>query len=314
MDKLRKKVIKYFIICTVAIYIAESVSTVIFDIIMEKVLTPKYSSAPTPLPVFLMVFLSVLFSVLILTAGALVFYKLLKKAVEEESNRRTSEQNILYSCIAHDLKTPMTSVQGFAAALRDGRIKEEEKDEICDIIYMKTKHMNELVDTLSAYSKLGTEVFKLNLEETNICTLVRDTAAMNYSDFESKGIEMSIDIPDEPFICYLDKKEFTRAVNNIIVNACKHNDSGCQVLIRVHSENEHTYITVADTGALIPDEILPTLFDPFVCGNASRTIGTGSGLGLAVSARVSEKHGIKLSYRTDIDGYTKGFVFSIPKR
>ncbi len=311
MDKLRKKIIKYFIICTVAIYIAESASTIIFDIIMENVLAPKYSSDPSALSVYLMVFLSVLFSVLILTAGALVFYKLVKKAVEEESYRRAAEQNILYSCIAHDLKTPMTSVQGFAAALRDGRIKEDEKSEICDIIYMKTKHLNELVETLSAYSKLGTEDFKLNLEETNICTLVRDTAAMNYSDFESKGIEMVIDIPDEPFICSLDKKEFTRAVNNIIVNACKHNDSGCQVLIRVHSGNGHTYITVADTGALIPDNILPTLFDPFVCGNASRTSGTGSGLGLAVSARVSEKHGMKLSYRTDIKGYTKGFIFSI---
>lgn len=311
MDKLKKKIIRYFIFCAVGISIAESASSFIFDAIMEKAVLPKFEQNPEPTAVILVLAATILVSVLILAAGALVFYRLVKKAVEEESRRRASEQNMLYSCIAHDLKTPMTSVQGFAGALRDGRIKAEEQGEICDIIYLKTKHMNELVDTLSAYSKLGTEDFSLNLEDVNICTLVRDTAAMNYSDFENRGIVLEIDIPDEPIICRLDKKEFSRAVNNIIVNACKHNNSGCEVLIRVHTDGTYSYITVADTGEAIPDEIVQTLFDPFVCGSASRTSGTGSGLGLAVSARVAEKHGMKLFLQDEIKGYTKAFVFEI---
>ncbi|MBP3414193.1 MAG: HAMP domain-containing histidine kinase [Clostridia bacterium] len=311
MDKLKKKIIRYFIVCAVGISIAESVSNIVFDVVMENVILPRVEQNPNPAMVVLILAAAVMISILILAAGALIFYRLVKKAVEEESRRRAAEQNMLYSCIAHDLKTPMTSVQGFAAALRDGKIKDEEKDEICDIIYLKTKHLNELVDTLSAYSKLGTEDFALNFENVNICTLVRDMAAMNYSDFESRGMELVVDIPDEPIICRLDKKEFTRAVNNVIVNACKHNRSGCEVLIRVHNDGEHTYITIADTGDGIPEELVPNLFDPFVCGNASRTSGTGSGLGLAVSARIAGKHGAKLSYITDIEGYSKGFVFKI---
>jgi len=311
MDKLKKKIIRYFLICTVGISVAESVSDIIFDIVMERVILPKSEQNPKAAAVMLMVVAAIAMSIIILTIGALVFYSLVRKAVEEESHRRTAEQNMLYSCIAHDLKTPMTSVQGFAAALRDGRIKQDEQGEICDIIYLKTRHMNELVNTLSAYSKLGTEDFSLNLEEVNISTLVRDTTAMNYSDFESKGIEVVVDIPDEAIVCSLDKKEFTRAVNNVIVNACKHNHSGCEVLIRVHTNEECAYITVADTGQPIPEELVPSLFTPFVCGSASRTSGTGSGLGLAVAARVAEKHGAKLSYRTDIQGYSKGFVFEI---
>ncbi|MBQ6797285.1 MAG: HAMP domain-containing histidine kinase [Clostridia bacterium] len=311
MDNLKKKIIRYFIFCAVGISIAESASSFIFDAIMEKAVLPKFEQNPDTAAVVVMLAASILVSILILAAGALVFYRLVKRAVAEESLRRASEQNMLYSCIAHDLKTPMTSVQGFAAALRDGRIKDGEKDEICDIIYLKTKHLSELVDTLSAYSKLGTEDFSLTLEETNVCTLVRDIAAMNYSDFESRGIALEIDIPDEPIICRLDKKEFSRAVNNIIVNACKHNQSGCKVLIRVHNDGTRTFITAADTGEAIPEEIVPTLFDPFVCGNASRTSGTGSGLGLAVSARVAQKHGAKLLLKNDLEGYTKAFVFEI---
>lgn len=311
MDKLRKKIIRYFLICAIGIYLAESVSSVIFDMIMERVVRPEFEKDPTAAAVVLMIAASIAVSVLILAGGALVFYRLVRRAVEEESRRRAAEQNMLYSCIAHDLKTPMTSVQGFAAALRDGKIKAEERGEICDIIYLKTKHMNELVDTLSAYSRLGTEDFRLNREEVSVCTLVRDAAAMNYPDFESKGIEMVVDIPDEPIICSIDKKEFTRAVNNVIVNACKHNPGGCEVLIKVHAEVERTYIIIADTGDVIPDELIPNLFDPFVCGNSSRTSGTGSGLGLAVAARIAEKHGARLSYSTNIDGYGKGFIFEI---
>ncbi len=313
MDKLRKKIIRYFLICIVGISAAESISSFVFDIIMERVILPEFEMNPGPAAVLLMTAAAILMSVLILAVGALIFYRLVRKAVEEESRRRAAEQNMLYSCIAHDLKTPMTSVQGFAAALRDGKTKPGEQAEICDIIYLKTRHMNELVDTLSAYSKLGTEDFELNPDEVNVCTLVRDTAAMNYSDFESKGIEMVVDIPDEPVVCSLDKKEFTRAVNNVVVNACRHNRSGCEVLVKVHADGQRIYITVADTGEVIPDELVPTLFEPFVCGNASRTSGTGSGLGLAVSARIAEKHGVKLKYSTDIEGYAKGFLFQIDR-
>lgn len=312
MDKLRKKIIRYFLICAVGISVAESASGIIFDIIIERVIFPKFELNPQMAPVLLMLFAAIAMSVIILASGALIFYRLVRKAVEEESQRRAAEQNMLYSCIAHDLKTPMTSVQGFAAALRDGKIKPEEQGEICDIIYLKTRHMNELVDTLSAYSKLGTADFTLSLQEANICTLVRDTAAMNYSDFESRGIELVIDIPDDSIVCSLDKKEFARALGNVIVNACKHNRSGCKVLIKVHTDNRLAFITIADTGEVIPDELVSGLFDPFVCGNASRTSGTGSGLGLAVAARVAHKHGAKLTYSSEIEGYTKGFVFEIP--
>ncbi len=312
MDKLRKKIIKYFVICAVAISIAESISSSILEIIMEHIILPKYEQNPNSVAIVLILFATVSVSILILVCGALIFYRLVRKAVDEESLRRTAEQNMLYSCIAHDLKTPMTSVQGFAAALRDGKIKDEEQGEICDIIYMKTKHMNELVDTLSAYSKLGTESFSLNIDEVNICTLVRDIAAMNYSDFESQGIEMIIDIPDKSIIRALDKKEFTRAVNNVMVNACRHNSAGCRVLVKVHTEGEYAYITIADTGEPISKDLAANIFDPFVCGNASRTSGTGSGLGLAVSARIAEKHGVNLWYSTDIEGFSKGFIFKMP--
>ena len=73
------------------------------------------------------------------------------------------EKNLIYAAIAHDLKTPMTSVHGFAKALADGKIKPEEVDEIYDIIYRKSCSMNDMVDTLFEYARLGTDEYKPEL-------------------------------------------------------------------------------------------------------------------------------------------------------
>lgn len=302
MNKLKTLIVNYFVFCSVGISIALSV----VDSTFEDFLFPQYIDNEV---VFKMLIAAdILISVLLFFLGAYIFYRLIKKAIEAESKRQVKEQNLLYSCIAHDLKTPMTSVQGFALALRDGKIKPEEQAEILDIIYKKSRHMNELIETLSEYSKLGTENYELHLNQINLCSLVRDLAAIHYSEFEDKNMELDIEIPDEPIFCQLDEKEFRRAVNNLIVNACKHNAEGISVLIKVQTENGTAFVTIADNGEEIPQELAETMFKPFVCGNASRTSGNGSGLGLAISSAIIEKHGGELYLENRVREYTKGFV------
>ena len=302
MNKLKTLIVNYFVFCSVGISIALSV----VDSTFVDFLFPKYTDNKA---VFKMLIAAdILISVLLFFLGAYIFYRLIKKAIKAESKRQVKEQNLLYSCIAHDLKTPMTSVQGFALALRDGKIKPEEQAEILDIIYKKSRHMNELIETLSEYSKLGTENYALHLKQSNLCSLVRDLAAMHYSEFEDKNMELDIEIPDEPIFCQLDEKEFQRAVNNLIVNAYKHNAAGTAVMIKVQTENESAFVTIADNGEKIPEELAETMFRPFVCGNVSRTSGNGSGLGLAISAAIVEKHGGELYLKNSVRGYMKGFV------
>lgn len=302
MNKLKTLIVNYFVFCAVGISIALSA----VDSTFVDFLFPKYTDNEA---VFKMLIAAdILISVLLFFLGAYIFYRLIKKAIKAESKRQVKEQNLLYSCIAHDLKTPMTSVQGFALALRDGKIKPEEQAEILDIIYKKSRHMNELIETLYEYSKLGTENYELHLNQTNLCSLVRDLAAMHYSEFEDKNMELDIEIPEEPIFCQLDEKEFRRAVNNLIVNAYKHNGKGISVLIKVQAENGTVFVTIADNGEKIPQELAETMFKPFVCGNDSRTSGNGSGLGLAISSAIVEKHGGKLYLENRVRGYTKGFV------
>ena len=309
MNKLKRLIAKYFVFCCLGVSVSESVVDSTFGDILLPFLAMKFPESK--LLALLTVMMYFLLLILLFFVGAYIFYRLAGKAIVAESKRQVQQQNLLYSYITHDLKTPMTSVQGFASALRDGKIKPEEQGEILDIIYQKSQYMNDLIETLFRYSKMGTESYTLNLKKTNLCSLVRDLAAVHYSEFEDRNMELEIEIPDEAIFRQLDEKEFCRAVNNLIVNAYKHNPKGTAVLIKVHAKNNAAFVTVADNGREISEELAKTMFQPFVSGNASRTSGTGSGLGLAISQMIVKKHGGQLYMEGGIDGYTKRFVIAL---
>lgn len=304
MNKLKKRIVKYFVCCAFGISVAESM----IDSTFTDLILPAYADNETVVKLLVPLHLSICIFMFFL--GAYIFYGLTKRAMEAESKRQVQEQNLLYSCIAHDLKTPMTSVLGFASALKDGKIQPDEQEEILDIIYRKSRHMNDLIETLSAYARLGTESYVLEPRPVDLCILVRDLVAMHYSEFEDRHMELQIEIPDESIVCQLDEKEFRRAVNNLIVNAYKHNPEGTGVLIKVQEEKGKAMVTVADQGEKIPQELAQSMFKPFVCGDISRASGNGSGLGLAIARSIVRTHGGELMYQ-----YTEQsnqFVLTLP--
>ena len=247
---------------------------------------------------------------LIFALGAFVFYRLTSRIIKAESERRVKEQNLIYAAIAHDLKTPMTSVQGYAKALSEGRIKPEEQREACEIIYRKSRRMNELVDSLFEYARLGTEEYRLKSEPIDAAKLAREIAAESYADFEDHGIQLEVDIPDGPLTILGDEREFRRAVTNLIVNAWKHNESGAKVRVAVKAADGEFVIAVADNGEAIPREEREALLKPFVTADDARTSRGGSGLGLAITAKIVRLMGGKLRV-VDADGeYVKAFEIS----
>ena len=245
----------------------------------------------------------------IYVASGFVFFLLTKKNIRKESERQIQEKDLIYAAIAHDLKTPMTSVQGFAKALSEGRVKPEEQQEIFDIIYRKSESMNEMVNTLFEYAKLGADNYKPQMERVNLCTLVRNCIAENYTELEEHGIGLDIAIPDGEITVNGDQNELKRAITNLVVNIYSHNPDGIKAGITVYEENGRAIIKISDSGNEIPDGM--KIFEPFVTENASRTAGQGTGLGLAVTKRVVELHDGSIIVEKGSDGYTKTFVIGL---
>lgn len=305
MEKLKKQIIKYFLLCSFGIALLESM----LDSLYDDRLFPIAKDSTQLMSILLVSY--GFFTVFIFAVFAAIFYKLADSKIKEETARQLEEKNHLYANIAHDLKTPITSIVGFASALKNGKLSIEENVNAIDIIYTKAKRTDKLINELFSYSKLESNAYELCLKKQDVCAVVRALLAEAYQEFEDRNMELKIDIPDTPIYCMIDKIEFERAINNLIENAYKHNRPKIQVYIAVQEFENMVRIIVADTGNAIDTAIAQTIFEPFICGDDSRNSSGGSGLGLAISRKAIEKQKGKLYLSTEISGYAKGFIVEI---
>ena len=244
---------------------------------------------------------------------------------EREIERRKDEERryLMISNIVHDLKTPMTTVYGYAKALNDGIVPDAKKPEYLDAIMAKSDRMNEVVAMLLDYVKLDSEGFTINRARIDLCELLRSCCAFCYTDIESAGDEIDIDIPEKPLYISADNVQLSRVITNLITNAIRHNDSGIKIKVSITCENYETAddvkVFVADTGNEIPSPLNEQIFEPFVTGDESRSSGAGTGLGLPLSVRICEMHdfSLKLAQSPEIkryhlgEEYKKAFVISM---
>lgn len=234
-----------------------------------------------------------------------------RKALQEEYDRR---RNLMLSDIAHDLRTPITTVAGYAKALADGMVTDPQKvQSYLDAIQAKSARMEELIQLLFEYVKISSEGFTLDRKPADLAELVRKNAALIYADVESGGMELEVDIPEEPYMENVDEVQFGRALTNLLNNALRHNSAGARILLSLRVEADAARITVADTGEKIAPELAEHLFEPFVMGDESRSSKGGSGLGLSIASQIMQMHGWTLSYSEDIPDYSKGFAIECPR-
>ena len=305
MARLRKKIVITFIWVTLLCGTITEILDLIFAS-LQPLLSGDERLLIASLPVV------ILFNFLAYVSCGLIFYLVVRAAIRKESERQVKENNLMYAAVAHDLKTPLTSIGGFAQALEDDKIPEEEKKEIAGIIAKKSERMNELVDLLFEYSQLGTAEYKPNLSDFDIAGLMRGIIAENYSDLEDHKIEVDVHIPDTPVTVNADKRDITRALSNLVINTYKHNPDGITFYVRMEKTGDKCEIILADTGNDIPEGM--NIFEPFVTENTARSTGGGTGLGLALTKRIIDRYGGTIALVHDVPGYTKAFKIRLKCR
>lgn len=263
----------------------------------------------------LLLFMMLLVSLLPYIVGAFLYYKIVTNKVNEllerdKEQRRQFDRkrNLLLSDIAHDIKTPITTICGYSRALADGVVTEEKQQEYLDAIYAKSMRMSDLITLLFEYVKLDSEGYALQKEEGDFAELVRESTALLYADFEEKDMQVDIRVPENPVSYEMDKLQMGRAVTNLLTNAIRYGRQGGKVLIQL----EEGVLTVADDGMEIEPEFAGHIFEPFSRADKARSTKGGSGLGLSISAKVVQMHGGSLELHTDYGkGYTKAFMIRL---
>ena len=243
----------------------------------------------------------------------------MEQTKEQELLVETARKDDLVTYLAHDLKTPMTTVSGYAQALSDGLVKDSEKQEYLDAIKTKTERMNEMINMLFDYTKLNSEGFTVSTEKLDLAEFLREIAASAYTDIEEAGDELDVDIPGETLEADIDRVQMTRVINNLLTNAVRHNAAGTRINVTLRQDGEDLIIFIADSGDMIPEKLAEGLFQPFVMGDESRQTKGGTGLGLSIAKKIVELHGatIKLSQKPEVarchlgEEYNKAFVIHI---
>ena len=244
-------------------------------------------------------------------------------AEEVEKNKRQEEElqkeyerarNLMLSDIAHDLRTPITTISGYAKALNDGLVTSDEKrTEYLEAIQNKAERMSDLITLLFDYVRLDSENFLLHKEEMDIAELLRENAALLYPDVEEENMNFEVEIPEEVVILKVDKLQFSRVVTNLINNALKHNKEHTTITLEMKHEKNNIQIIVKDNGRMIEPLIAEHIFEPFVVADASRKSKGGSGLGLSIAKKIVEMHAWTIELVQNFERQEKSFIINIKK-
>jgi two-component system sensor histidine kinase BaeS len=210
--------------------------------------------------------------------------------------------------IAHELRTPVTIIQGTLEAILDGIY--DPSNETIAPIYEETLHLGSLIDDLRDLALAEAGELRLAKEETDIVELVRqvsETAGSSVEQSPTVHVESAGEIPE----LSLDRKRFRQVLANLLSNALIYTPVDGEIRVNVRRVDESVELSVSDTGPGISDEDLPHLFERFYRGDPARGRTGGSGLGLAIVRQWVEAHGGTIRAENRPTGGAR-FILQIP--
>ena len=214
--------------------------------------------------------------------------------------------------VSHELKTPLTSIQGFSQAMVDGSLKTpEEYAEAGRIINEESVRMRGLVDDLLYLSQVdvGEVAFRFeNIDPKELLTAADERFRRRAGQ---AGVELSVQAVDGPLI-RADGRRMEQAIANIVDNALRYTPRGGRITLRSTADDGHVQLSVHNTGSVIPPEAMPHLFERFFQVDAARARADGNtGLGLAITREIVEAHDGEIEVNSNAQLGTE-FVISVP--
>jgi signal transduction histidine kinase len=219
----------------------------------------------------------------------------------------------LITCIAHDLRTPITSVVGYIQlAVDEENFTSEERKKYADIAVQKSNRLEKMIEDLFNYTKISSGELKLKKTEIDLVMLIEQMIEEFYPMLESNQMECTFINDEKTATVCVDVSLFARALSNLFSNACKYGKDGKKLIVKFSKKDDMYYIAVTNFGLVIPEESLSHLFEKFYRVEDSRSESTGgTGLGLNIAKEVMLMHDGDLTVKSDITGTT--FTMSLPQ-
>ena len=225
----------------------------------------------------------------------------------------TSEQrrNAFIANVSHELKTPMTTIAGFADGILDGTIPKDQEDKYLATIADETRRLSRLVRSMLDMSRLESTGEDLTRRrEFDISEKIVSTMLSFEARADDKQLDVDLQLPEDSMQVLADPDAITRVLYNLMDNAVKFAAPGSTLCVSLWKSEGKAYISVRDHGETIPPDDLPFIFDRFHKSDRSRSLDRdGVGLGLYLVKSILDAHGEDIAV-TSRDGVTE-FVFTL---
>lgn len=192
------------------------------------------------------------------------------------------------SYISHDLRTPLTSINGYIQLLESKNLSAEQKEEYLQIIKNSSMRLNILLEDFYELSLIDQNDYPVVKEQVDIKETILEVLFSFYNEFEQKGMAPDIDMPENPVYLDADPSILRRVVENLIINTIRH--SAGNINIRLAEETAGIEFTIENPARELNEVDVIHMFDPFYKANQTRK-GEGTGLGLPITKSLMEKMG-----------------------
>lgn len=190
-----------------------------------------------------------------------------------------------YTNLSHDIRTPLTSLDGYFQLLRDETDKSAQEHYI-DIIQERITSLKDMLEELFMFTKLKNDSFKLELSNCCVSRLLKQTVFSYYEEWKKQGIEPSLDICEDTIFITANAQALRRVLQNVIKNALVHGQNS--ICIQMKQKNKMVHILVSND-VKNPDDIdVDKVFERFYKADEARSISS-SGLGLSIAKELVER-------------------------
>lgn len=234
-------------------------------------------------------------------------FNMMAESLEKSEQLR----NEFISNVSHELKTPMTTISGFADGILDGTIPPDQQDKYLAAISSETKRLSRMVREMLQMSRIQTvDTQSLLSHSFDLSEVIMRTLLSFEAKIDSRRLDVDAQIPEESIVVRGDADGITQVFYNLMDNAIKFADEGSRLTVSLWKQGGKAYVSVKDMGQEIPADELPFIFDRFHKSDKSRSLDRdGVGLGLSIVKTILNNHNEDV-YVTSKNGETE-FVFTM---
>ncbi|MFM1653561.1 ATP-binding protein [Brevibacillus sp. B_LB10_24] len=224
----------------------------------------------------------------------------LKQAIERGDFAESSKDQLILN-LAHDLRTPLTSVIGYLDfILNDDHLTKEQVKHYTTIAFTKSQRLEKLIDELFEITRMNYGMLTIEKKPIDLSELLKQVNEELYPAFEKNELTSRVNVIPHLPICG-DGELLARVFENLLTNAIRYGNDGQFVDINGYLDGEEVVVQVINYGDQIPPEVLPHIFEMFVTGDKARTHQGGStGLGLFIAKNIITQHNGTITAQSSI--------------